>query len=96
MTPEQLIEGHKWAVDTFYSSMPIMKRILLNAPWSVTAKAFSWWVNWHYQKVKNIYDTTNYDKDLGQMPEPIDRTTVPSIGSIAAGNTAASASLRVL
>ena len=71
LTPEELLKGHHWAVDEFYKPWPVIKRIA-RAPWR--AKAFTWFVNWHYNKVKNIQD---WHEAPGQIEEPVESDVEP-------------------
>lgn len=62
MSPSELLAGHKYAVETYFRPWPILKRFIAPKGWR--AMAFSWWVNWHYWKVKRIFDWDESIADL--------------------------------
>lgn len=81
-TPQELVDGHRWAVNNFYKPMPILKRVW-HSP--LRTKHFTWFMNWHYWRVKDIF----WDQT----------TSVPAhipVGNAPQSSTSGRSSLKVL
>jgi radical SAM superfamily enzyme YgiQ (UPF0313 family) len=50
MTPQRLLEGYHWAVENYYRTLPIFKRVFLT-PWFYHTKRLSWFMNWHLREM---------------------------------------------